>query len=124
MTQISTHTQKITLHLITGRLSLHPQQFQVLINSLFRVLFNFPLRYLFAIGLPHVFSFGRRLPPIFGLHSQADLLSENISYAPALQCQTGISPSMSPLFRRTYTGASAESISIGHISRTEAQDSA
>ena len=60
-------------------------RFHALFHSLFRVLFNFPLRYLFAIGLPHVFSFGRRLPPIFGLHSQADLLSENISYAPALQ---------------------------------------
>lgn len=43
-------------------------------NSIFKVLFIFPSLYFFSIGLPIVFSFRRDLSPVFGLHSQTNLL--------------------------------------------------
>ena len=48
-------------------------------NSLFRVLCTFRSRYLFAIDISAIFSLGWHLPPILGLHSQANRLSEIVT---------------------------------------------
>ena len=66
-------------------------------NPLFKVLCTFPSRYLFAIGLESVLSFGWNVPPTLRSHLR-EHDSENTARTRDLrECQTGISPSMTPV---------------------------
>jgi hypothetical protein len=76
---------------------------QVLFHSLSKVLFIFRSRYLFAIGLPKIFSLSRGIPAISHCipkqyYSEYKLCSQLLNWWK----DTGLSPSMAPLSRRTY----------------------
>ena len=63
-TNVCRKPSTMNLHIRSfGFLRFTPEQFHVLLNTLFKVLFNFPSRYLFAIGLMVVFSLKWSLPP-------------------------------------------------------------
>ena len=66
-------------------------------NPLFKVLCTFPSRYLFAIGLESVLSFGWNVPPALRTHLRVHDSEDTARTRDLRKCQTGISPSMTPV---------------------------
>ena len=66
-------------------------------NSLFKVLCTFPSRYLFAIGLESILSFGWNVPPTLRTHLRVHDSVNTARTRDLRKCQTGISPSMTPV---------------------------
>jgi len=78
--------------------ALPTRQFHALFTLFTKCCFIFPSRYLFAIGLLPILCLGWRLPPVFGLHSQAARLGEHAAHAGL--GRGGLDPGLTPGTRR------------------------